>query len=45
MEMHCTYVLEVKGIHQVGHVVATPLGHLVTVDALIPLGCGPLLYE
>jgi hypothetical protein len=45
MGMGYSYVLKVKGVHQVGHVVATPLGHLLAVDALIALGCSPFLQE
>lgn len=41
--MHHSYLLKVEGVQQVGHVLATPLSDLLAYDALIPLGCGPLL--
>lgn len=40
-----TYVVQIQGIDQVGHVGTSPRNHLVSLDALVPTSCEPLLNE
>lgn len=44
-EDRLTYVVEVEGFEEVGHVFAAPGGHFFTADVLVAVGCEPFFDE
>lgn len=43
--MRQAYILKVQGIDQVGHVLTSPVDHLIRDDVLVASGSKPLLDE